>query len=244
MVSSEEASVEPSKSNKVVISLSVTKIRWTLIYCVFALSAMGIYAEIIYDLLDREDPWGLVAFLSLSWEANLPTWAASSLLLICAALLWAIARKAKQTEDKAYRHWYALSAIFAYISLDETAQLHENLAHLLQTGDGLFYFDWVIPASAILVILGMVFYRFILNLCVSTRNLFIAAAVLYVGGALFMELPLGLWVSEHGSSNLGYGLLDWIEETLELTGIAVFLYALIIELLDPESLCLKLDLKK
>ena len=92
---------------------------------------MGIYAEIIYDLLDREDPWGLVAFLSLSWEANLPTWAASSLLLICAALLWAIARKAKQTEDKAYRHWYALSAIFAYISLDETAQLHENLGHLL-----------------------------------------------------------------------------------------------------------------
>ena len=59
-----------------------------------------------------------------------------------------------------------------------------------------------------------------------------------------MELPLGLWVSEHGSSNLGYGLLDWIEETLELTGIAVFLYALILELLEPEDLSLKLDLKK
>jgi hypothetical protein len=59
-----------------------------------------------------------------------------------------------------------------------------------------------------------------------------------------MELPLGLWVSEHGSSNLGYGLLDWIEETLELTGIAVFLYALILELLGPKDLSLQLDLTK
>jgi hypothetical protein len=90
----------------------------------------------------------------------------------------------------------------------------------------------------------MVFYRFILSLYIPTRNRFIAAAVLYVGGALFMELALGLWVSEHGASNLGYGLLDWIEETLELTGIAVFLYALILELLEPEDLSLKLDLKK
>lgn len=244
MVSSEEAGVEPAESKNTIISLSTTKIRWLLIYCVFALSAMGIYAEVIYDLLDREDPWGLVAFLSLSWEANLPTWAASSLLLICAGLLWTIAKTARQAGDKAYRHWYALSAIFAYISLDETAQLHENLGHLLQTGDGLFYFDWVIPASAILVILGVVFYRFILNLYAPTRNRFIAAAVLYVGGALFMELPLGLWVSEHGSSNLGYGLLDWIEETLELTGIAVFLYALILELLGPKDLSLQLDLTK
>ena len=59
-----------------------------------------------------------------------------------------------------------------------------------------------------------------------------------------MELPLGLWVSEHGSSNLGYGLLDWIEETLELTGIAVFLYALMIELLGRQHLSLELDMTK
>jgi hypothetical protein len=54
----------------------------------------------------------------------------------------------------------------------------------------------------------------------------IVAAIFYVGGALLMELPLGYWKDYAGSANLTYRLIDWVEESMELTGTAIFLHAL------------------
>jgi hypothetical protein len=48
-------------------------------------------------------------------------------------------------------------------------------------------------------------------------------------------------VSEQGSSNLGYGLIDWVEETLELIGISVFLHALIGELFRGSDVVIRLN---
>ena len=42
-----------------------------------------------------------------------------------------------------------------------------------------------------------------------------------------MELPLGWWMDRAGSHNLTYALIDWVEESLEMIGVSVFLYALI-----------------
>jgi hypothetical protein len=50
-----------------------------------------------------------------------------------------------------------------------------------------------------------------------------------------MELPLGWWAERAGDDNLGYGLLDWIEETLELAGTTTFLLALHTRLQRAES---------
>ena len=241
MVSSEETGVTRAEPQVVALSLSLEKLRLFLQYFVAGLSLLGLWAEIGFDLFDRTDPWDIVKFASLSWEANLPTWAASALLLAAAFAILLIGTKAKHNEDPWYRYWYAMAFIFLYISLDETAQIHENLGHLLTTGTGLFYYDWVIPASAILIILGLVYWPFLVSLEVSTRNRFVLAAALYIGGALLMELPLGLWVSEQGSSNLGYGLIDWAEETLELIGISVFLHALISELFRNSQVTIRLE---
>ncbi len=49
-----------------------------------------------------------------------------------------------------------------------------------------------------------------------------------------MELPLGLWTDVHGDDNVGYALLDWTEETLELVGATLFVLALDRHLRDPE----------
>jgi hypothetical protein len=241
MVNTEKTNLEHSRARSISIVFSPRRLRLVLIVLVMILSALGLLAEVGFALFDRKDPWGLFKFASLSWEENLPTWAASSLLLLCAGLLLAIGRRVQKLGGLWSRHWFAMSAIFAYVSLDETAQLHENLGYLLSTGKGILYYDWVIPATGVLLVLGMIFRTFIFHLPTRTRSRFILAAVLYVGGALFMELPLGYWVSEHGSSNLGYGLIDWIEETLELAGVAVFLYALTLELFTPGGLSFTLE---
>ena len=155
----------------------------------------------------------LVGFFSLSVEGNLPTWYASSLLLACAALLGAMAHSA--TADR--RHWGTLALIFVYLSLDEAAELHENLGGLFGTG-GVLYFDWVIPAAVVCLLLAAVFLPFVWRLRRDVRNRIIAAGALYVAGALLLELPLGWWTERAGDDNAVYAFIDLIEESLELAG--------------------------
>ena len=49
----------------------------------------------------------------------------------------------------------------------------------------------------------------------------------YVGGALGMELIKGRHSYLYGQKNLAYGVITTIEESLEMLGIVVFIYALL-----------------
>jgi hypothetical protein len=118
-----------------------------------------------------------------------------------------------------------LVIVFAYMSLDEAVEIHEHLGGWIETG-GLLYFDWVIPAAVLVLAVGIAYLRFLAHLDPQTRRRFVVAGALYVGGALLMELPLGWWTEQHGDDNLGYALMDWIEETLELAGASYFLVSL------------------
>ena len=214
-------------------SFSLSTLRLALTSLVVTISGLGLLAEIGFDIMTARDrdPFGLVGFASLSYEANLPTWIASGLLLWCAALLFLIGHLNRQGQRSYWMHWYALSAIFAYISLDETARLHERWGYI-NDGAGVLYFSWVIPAMVVTAVLGLLFLPFLTGLRSKTRKHVIVAAVFYVGGALFMEFPLGYWADYAGHHNLVYGLIDWVEETMELIGTALFLYALVVHLLE------------
>jgi len=193
----------------------------------FAISALGLLAELSAHALAV--PPALVGFFSLSYETNLPTWYASVLLFSASAALFAIARD--QPEEAPFRrHWQLLGSGFAFMSLDEAIEIHEH-AHLLvdpwlETG-GVLYFSWVLPAGAVVVALALVFLPFLRALARPLGRRFVVAAALYLGGALLMELPLGAWTELHGTDNLGYGLIDWLEESLELFGAAYFLSTLL-----------------
>ena len=186
------------------------------------LAVAGFAAEIAY--LQGKLSADATAFLSLSAEGNLPTWYASCLLSWCALSLIDAGRTAQSTGQRHARTWFYLSALFFSMSLDESVELHEHLAEL-GDGHGLLYFSWVMPAAAIVMAVGGACVPFLLALPRQTRNRFIVAGAVYVGGALVMELPLGLWVEQHGDDNLVYAGLDLMEETLELIGASLFLVA-------------------
>jgi hypothetical protein len=125
------------------------------------------------------------------------------------------------------------------MSLDETAQIHERLnsLHVLSHLRGVFYFGWIIPASVIVLLVGAAYLPFVFHLPKATRVRFIVAGVIYVGGALVMEMPLGAWATKHGEDNLGYALIDAVEETMEMVGASLFLVALLrhrASLMSPE----------
>lgn len=196
----------------------MTRERWAVCIGVAALCGAGLLAELGAYL------WGWPAsgteFFSLSYEHNLPTWASSSLLLLISLALADAARSARQDRGA----WWVLCALFAVMSLDEAVELHEHLGTLVR-GHGVLYFSWVIPASILVALIGLAFVPFLRRLEPLHRLRFVLAGVIYVGGALVMELPLGWWAERAGDDNLVYGLMDWFEECLELTGAGLFLLA-------------------
>src|SRR5690606_35164649 len=105
---------------------------------------------------------------------------------------------------------------------------HEHLGWLVH-GEGVFYYGWVIPAGVLTALIGLAFLPFLRALPQRTRRRFVLAGLVYVGGALVMEAPLGLWAERHGADNLGYGLIDLVEESLELVGLNLFVLALLDE---------------
>lgn len=202
--------------------------RWLLAVASLLL-LLGLGVEVAHDAFDTRGLEPFVAFLSLSYERNLPTWYASALLLGCALVLAGIGHVSRLGQEQGWRHWWALAGVFAYISLDESVGLHEHLGGLLSLG-GVLFFTWVVPAAVLVLLGGIAFLPFLTRLPPRRREQFILAGVLYVSGALVMELPLGWWTEQHGNDNLVYALIDHVEEALELVGASLFLAALVEEL--------------
>lgn len=211
------------------IELSLHTFRRALFVATGGIAAAGLTAEICDHLLA---PWWapvLVPLLSLSYEHNLPTWYAVILHAACAGLLLVHGlslRGQPATRGAGPARWLILSGLFAFISLDELVQIHEAASDWFDTS-GVLYFGWVIPAGALVAALGLWYLPFLRALPGRTRRRFIVAGATFVSGALLMELPLGYWTELAGADNLVYAGIDWVEETLELVGVSLFLLALL-----------------
>lgn len=198
----------------------VGPLRRRLLAAVAVVSGLGLAVELWHAQSHDAAIEVLAPELSLSYERNVPTWVASSLLLVSAIAAGVIAKRTRA------RHWWGIGIGLGWASLDETAELHEQLGGHLQLG-GLLYFDWVVFAGAIVLVLAIVYARFLWRLPPRLRDALVTAAAVYVGGALLMELPLGWWTERAGPDSLGYALIDWVEESMELVGAALACAALV-----------------
>lgn len=176
---------------------------------------------------------GLVTRFDLNLEANVPTFVSTSLLLCATSLLALIATTLRRRRDPHAVHWLVLTAVFASLALDEAAQLHDLLSPVtaqLLGSYGLPRFNWVIPATGFAAALAVAFIPFLSRLASRTRNLFILAGILYVGGAAGMEVGGGAWIERFGGEGhrgAAFHLILTVEETLEYAGVLVFIHALL-----------------
>ncbi len=207
------------------ITLRVDKVKRTLlrVWMFLVLAGLGVECWKYVAHLPKND-W--TYFFGLSYEQNLPTWYVSLLLGTCAITLAGIAASTWRSGGRHVWNWWLLCAAFFYISMDETATIHEHASGWLDL-DGFFFYSWVVPAGTIVAVLGLLFIKFLVDLPSKTRWRFIQAGSIYVGGALGVELLLGYWTDAMGVHNLVYGLIDLLEEGMEIMGVTLFLCALL-----------------
>jgi hypothetical protein len=79
-------------------------------------------------------------------------------------------------------------------------------------------------------LLGLWYLKFLSHLPLKTCCLFIVAGGIYIFGAAGMEIISGHYLNAHQATLVNgedffYKMLDTVEETLEMLGIVLFLYA-------------------
>lgn len=177
----------------------------------------------------NERLFGAVPFFSIGSDRNLPTFYSAIALLACASLLGLIGFVSRQRTSIRPLYWYGLAAVFVFLSIDEMLMLHEKMIEPLRSKlgtSGIFYYAWILPYGAALLALLAVYGRFLLRLPRRTSRLFIFSGILFVTGAIGFEMLGGLHFEAHGGKTIGYVALQTVEETLEMVGIFIFLYAL------------------
>lgn len=174
---------------------------------------------------------GLIPLFDFDTDGNIPNYFSSSILLLSALLLVAVAAASRRPGKREYLYWAVLGFIFMFMSVDEAVRLHEKLVIPLQRAlnvSGVLFFAWVIPYGIAVLVLGVVYLRFVWRLPSRTRWLLITAGALYVSGALGMELIGGKYYELHnGQPDIIYALMTFVEETLEPVGIITLIYTLL-----------------
>lgn len=205
---------------------AIARVLFTGIGALVALSLVGQYSKYV---LGHDTLKGFVPLFYVDLEPSVPTWYSSMALLLAAGLCTLIARHHTVARRPYRRHWTALAALCVLLSLDEIAMLHEypidSLREALGT-TGPLYYAWVIPGMAAVALVGLVCWRFWWHLPARTRWLCLLAAVIFVGGALGVEMLSGVQASRYGEQNLRYALIVHLEEAMEMSGVAIFIYAL------------------
>lgn len=216
---------------------SVAKLLTVVAGLLFFMNAIGIYLKIVRKV-ESDTVNTLFAFFDLNTEANVPTFFSSFLLLFASVLLFVIAWQMNQSRSTVQnvKYWRFLGFCFLFLAVDEAVEFHEWLGLMTKVVlaynfTGIFYYAWIIP-YLLLLLIGFLFIRnFLFGLPPRTRNLFILSAVLFVGGAIGLEMLEARHDDTHptfGSpQTLYFAFLYSIEEVLEMIGVTLFIYALL-----------------
>lgn len=172
----------------------------------------------------------------LDGEQNIPALYSSVALLVCAFLLTAITCIKNKRREPFVFQWGFLALVFLAMSIDESIAFHENfhepMVSMLNLS-GLLYAGWVVPVGILMIIVLLVCSKMLVALPPRTRRLFIIAGVIYVSGAMLMEMVGASYLETIGGTEasneergITWSLCVTAEEILEMAGIVVFIHAL------------------
>ncbi|MDH3273555.1 MAG: peptidase M48 Ste24p [Gammaproteobacteria bacterium] len=183
-----------------------------------------------YFYLGDDKLFGLIDLFDFDIEGNVPTLYSALSILFCAALLALITRVHWHKPAGKRFYWLGLTILFVFLAIDEGAAIHEEVSTFLERymdARGALYFLWVVPYGIAVLVLGLAYLKFVWELPRDTRARFVTAGVIFLTGALGIEMLGAREAAFYGTATLTYCLLYSLEEMLEMLGIIVFIYALL-----------------
>ena len=207
-------------SRKIVKYLAIVAIFFTII-------STGI--QVSKYVFDYREDW--MDLFNLDRELNFPTWYSALSLGFCALLLRIIAIGKQQQGDRYVKDWRLLSIIFGFLAIDEVVSIHEILI-IPEVSEALnlpwfLHSMWVIPGTVFVVWFVRRFSKFLAHLPPQSQQQFVTAASFYIGGALIMEMIGSHFAESIGQQHIVYAAIATVEEVLEMTGIILFVSALL-----------------
>jgi hypothetical protein len=224
------------------VRISARTVTATLAAIITVLVLADVAGQIATYNFGHPTVFGLVPLFDLDRESNVPAWYSASVLLICAEALALVAFAKRRAGDRYRWQWAGLAVGFLYLSADEGAGIHEfigplfaGVGHWLTLHVSSYFrylaaepvFTWVLPACAAVAIIGIFYLKFLFALPRRTAVFFVLAAAIYLGGAIGVEAIGARHVLLYGRGDAVYGVLVILEESMEMSGIALFLYAVL-----------------
>ena len=207
-----------------ILYINPKKVFIVLILVMVLLILVSIFIN-LFILLDIQVFRVARRIFDLNTERNIPTLFSSVTLLGASMLLGYIAYLTRLTGGRYSLLWAILAFGFLFLSIDETAYIHENLSEDVA--------GWIFVVAPFVILFLLGYIRFFLHLPRKTKLLFLLAGILYIGGAFFLEF-IGSWrISIAGEDRIATTLLfTSIEESFEMFGINLLIYALLLYLQD------------
>lgn len=197
------------------------------------LMAANVLTHGLFVLGGFEHQRGFRRLFDMSKEWNVPSLYSGALIFTNALALAAGAWRLWRRGMDGWVSWCFLAAVFVYLSVDETIGIHEHLTGVtreaLDISGGIFYFAWVLPGMLFAFVVFLLSLKFLRRLDVSSLFLVMSAGAIYVSGAVGFEM-LGGWRWQSVSGDISdplYILLFTCEETLEIAGMSLMLYAVL-----------------
>ena len=200
-----------------------------LLVGILVLTAASVSVHAVRLTTGHDHQLGLKQLFDLNGERNLASWFSSAILLTAATLLCSIGLACRARGERFTRHWLAMSAIFLVLAIDEVASIHELLTKPLRSElylSSLFHYAWIVPGSIFALVFLFFYLKFLRELPVRTRWLFVISGAVFVGGAVGMEAIEGYYDVTYGHGGWGYVVLSTMEEVAEMLGISLFVFAL------------------
>lgn len=212
------------------LSISRKSIVKSLSIIVVVLILSSISGQLYKYLINDGENRYIFDFLNLDKEYNIPTLYSTLSLYFCGILLMIISLGVRLKKEKFFLHWCFLSLTFLYLGTDEILVLHEQIISPLRSvlkTTGFLYMTWVIPAVILLLLFAIAYIKFLKALPVKTRNWFIVSGIVFVLGAVGLEVIGSNYLYNYGQDSLSYSFITTVEETFELTGILMFINAIL-----------------
>jgi hypothetical protein len=154
--------------------------------------------------------------------STLSTWYLCLTLVLSCAFLLAVAI-AKRSEGAPFAvHWLILSGAVFVAMLDAFTKVHDLLDWAILSGWARDI-SWTVPVGLLVFVFAGAYIPFLRHLSRRERTLLVTAGIVYLLGALVLEVPLCAWSDAHGSESFGSTLLTWVQGTLELAGSSILL---------------------